>query len=87
MGEQGFLDMALRNACWQEDRLLLRGFLDRVEATRLKRKKGNTRKIDEGTPVSLPQWSDWTLERSPEGTVRRQDWDTNACDREMPALR
>ena len=26
MGEQGFLDMILRNSCWQEDRLLLRGF-------------------------------------------------------------
>ena len=26
MGDQGFLDMVLRNACWQEDRLLLRFF-------------------------------------------------------------
>ena len=26
MGEQGFLDMILRNSCWQEDRLLLRVF-------------------------------------------------------------
>ena len=26
MGDQGFLDMVLRNACWQENRLLLRFF-------------------------------------------------------------
>ena len=26
MGEQGFFDMILRNSCWQEGRLLLRGF-------------------------------------------------------------
>ena len=64
MGEQGFIDMILRNSCWQEDRLLLRKFLDRVESSRLQTKKGNTRKSDEGTPVSLPQWSgDWRAAR------------------------
>ena len=64
MGEQGFIDMILRNSCWQEGRLLLRGFLDRVEASRLQRKKGNTRKSDEGTPASLPQWTgDWRAAR------------------------
>ena len=31
MGEQGFLDVILSNSCWQEDRLLQRGFLNRVE--------------------------------------------------------
>ena len=64
MGEQGFIDMILRNSCWQEDRLLLRKFLDRVESSRLQRKKGNTRKSDEGTPASLPQWTgDWRAAR------------------------
>ena len=38
--------------------------MDRVESSRLKRKKGNTRKIDERTPESLPQWSgDWRAAR------------------------
>ena len=65
MGEQGFLDMVLRNACWKEDRLLLRGLLDRVESSRLQRNKGNTRRIDEGSPASLPQWSgDWRSRRA-----------------------
>ena len=37
-GEEGFLDMVPWNACWQEDRLLLRAFLDKVECSRLLKK-------------------------------------------------
>ena len=39
MGEQGFLDVILSNSCWQEDRLLQRGFLNRVESSRLQTKR------------------------------------------------
>merc|ERR1711965_600052 len=44
-GEQGFLDMVLRNKCWQQDRLLLRKFLDRIELARLRRKGSTTKKL------------------------------------------
>ena len=40
MGDQGFLDMVLRNACWQEDRLLLRGFFGQSGILKASEEKG-----------------------------------------------
>ena len=40
MGEQGFLDMILRNSCWQEDRLLLRGFFGQSGILKASEEKG-----------------------------------------------
>ena len=57
MGEQGILEMILRNNCWKEDRLRLREFLNRVEASRLKARKSRSKKVDEDAPPNLPQWS------------------------------
>ena len=56
--------MILRNNCWQEDRLLLRKFLDGVETLRGQKKRNCTKKADEGTPVNMPQWSgEWRAAR------------------------
>ena len=46
IGGHGVLDMLIRNECWQEERLLLRKFLDRVESQRLKKQKGISKKND-----------------------------------------
>ena len=64
IGGQGVLDMLIRNECWQEERLLLRKFLDRVESQRLKKQKGISKKNDDDLPSNLPPWSgEWRTAR------------------------
>ena len=45
IGEQGILDMVLRNFCWEDDRKRLRSFFRRVETLRLEKGRVLQRRI------------------------------------------
>ena len=64
IGEQGILDMVLRNFCWEEDRKRLRRFLRRVATLRLEKKRSTSKK-DENKSDVFHQWQgDWKKTRA-----------------------